>query len=140
MKKANTLLGVIGWLYILVGVILNIRMFYIRAYPTYTFFILIGVGILLLIVNEIVKKYFLSRIWQLLIGILPIVILFAWTEINRYSNLVEAEPHKTVPNKQSKFKAGDIIFQISKSSQSEAIQLATNSKYSHIGIIYEIDG
>ena len=35
---------------------------------------------------------------------------------------------------------GDIIFQSSKSSQSKAIQLATNSKYSHMGIIYEIDG
>ena len=35
---------------------------------------------------------------------------------------------------------GDIIFQISKSSQSKAIQLATNSKYSHMGIIYKIDG
>ena len=32
---------------------------------------------------------------------------------------------------------GDIIFQISKSSQSKAIQLATNSKYSHMGIIYK---
>jgi uncharacterized protein YycO len=35
---------------------------------------------------------------------------------------------------------GDIIFQTSKSSQSKAIQLATNSKYSHMGIIYNIDG
>ena len=35
---------------------------------------------------------------------------------------------------------GDIIFQISKSRQSKAIQLATNSKYSHMGIIYENDG
>ncbi|MBL4670033.1 MAG: hypothetical protein JKY30_12325 [Flavobacteriales bacterium] len=33
---------------------------------------------------------------------------------------------------------GDIIFQISKSSQSKAIQLATNSKYSHMGIIYKL--
>jgi uncharacterized protein YycO len=32
---------------------------------------------------------------------------------------------------------GDIIFQTSKSSQSKAIQLATNSKYSHMGIIYK---
>ncbi len=31
---------------------------------------------------------------------------------------------------------GDIIFQTSKSSQSEAIQAATHSKYSHMGIIY----
>lgn len=35
---------------------------------------------------------------------------------------------------------GDIIFQTSKSSQSKAIQLATNSKYSHMGIIYEDEG
>lgn len=35
---------------------------------------------------------------------------------------------------------GDIIFQTSKSSQSKAIQFATNSKYSHMGIIYENEG
>jgi uncharacterized protein YycO len=34
---------------------------------------------------------------------------------------------------------GDIIFQTSKSSQSKAIQIATKSKYSHMGIIYIID-
>lgn len=38
------------------------------------------------------------------------------------------------------FQNGDIIFQTSRSSQSKAIQLATNSKYSHMGIIYENDG
>lgn len=32
-------------------------------------------------------------------------------------------------------KSGDIIFQTSKSDQSHAIQLATDSKYSHLGII-----
>ena len=35
---------------------------------------------------------------------------------------------------------GDIIFQTSKSSQSQAIQLATHSKYSHMGIVFENDG
>lgn len=35
---------------------------------------------------------------------------------------------------------GDIIFQTSQSNQSKAIQLATDSKYSHMGIIYENDG
>lgn len=39
----------------------------------------------------------------------------------------------------SDFQNGDIIFQTSKSSQSKAIQLATNSEYSHMGIIYEKD-
>lgn len=35
---------------------------------------------------------------------------------------------------------GDIIFQTSRSSQSKAIQIATNSEYSHMGIIYENNG
>lgn len=34
-------------------------------------------------------------------------------------------------------KSGDIIFQISQSNQSKAIQLATRSPYSHVGIIYK---
>ena len=32
---------------------------------------------------------------------------------------------------------GDIIFQTSKSGQSKAIQIATGSKYSHMGIVYK---
>jgi uncharacterized protein YycO len=40
-------------------------------------------------------------------------------------------------NLEDSIRNGDIIFQTSLSSQSKAIQLATNSKYSHVGIIYE---
>lgn len=36
-------------------------------------------------------------------------------------------------------KDGDIIFQTSQSEQSEAIQLATHSKYSHCGIIFRVE-
>ncbi len=35
---------------------------------------------------------------------------------------------------------GDIIFQTSQSGQSKAIQLATHSRYSHMGLIYEKEG
>ena len=35
---------------------------------------------------------------------------------------------------------GDIIFHTSKSSQSKAIQIATKSPYSHVGIVYVKDG
>lgn len=35
---------------------------------------------------------------------------------------------------------GDIVFQISQSTQSRAIQLATHSPYSHMGIVYLRDG
>ena len=38
---------------------------------------------------------------------------------------------------EEKIENGDIIFQTSKSAQSKAIQLATKSKYSHMGIVYE---
>lgn len=37
----------------------------------------------------------------------------------------------------SGFQSGDIIFQTSRSGQSKAIQIATGSKYSHLGIIYK---
>jgi uncharacterized protein YycO len=43
-------------------------------------------------------------------------------------------------NSDQPFQNGDIIFQTSKSSQSRAIQLATKSMYSHMGIIYETHG
>jgi hypothetical protein len=39
--------------------------------------------------------------------------------------------------KNNKIKNGDLIFQTSTSKQSKAIQLATDSKYSHCGIIYK---
>ncbi|GHT90719.1 hypothetical protein AGMMS49545_05020 [Betaproteobacteria bacterium] len=35
---------------------------------------------------------------------------------------------------------GDLIFQTSRSSQSQAIQLATKSKYSHVGILFAQNG
>lgn len=43
-------------------------------------------------------------------------------------------------NKNIEIKDGDIIFQTSLSDQSKAIQLATNSKYSHCGIVYNENG
>ena len=46
---------------------------------------------------------------------------------------------KKLANK-NEIKNGDLIFQISLSEQSKAIQLATNSKYSHCGIIYSDNG
>ncbi len=36
----------------------------------------------------------------------------------------------------SLLKSGDIIFQTSRSTQSKAVQLATRSEYSHMGIVY----
>ncbi len=56
------------------------------------------------------------------------------TEVASTTNqAVKAKPSPTFQN-------GDIIFQTSNSSQSKAIQLATHSPYSHVGIIYEQKG
>jgi uncharacterized protein YycO len=41
---------------------------------------------------------------------------------------------------EKEFQNGDIIFQDSPSSQSKAIKLATNSEYSHVGIVYVENG
>ncbi|WP_291286489.1 YiiX family permuted papain-like enzyme [Flavobacterium sp.] len=41
---------------------------------------------------------------------------------------------------QDKIKDGDLIFQTSQSPQCEAVRIATNSKFSHCGIIYDING
>jgi hypothetical protein len=64
--------------------------------------------------------------------------LFVLVQCVRAENGKELPALKTVDS--SPYQNGDIIFQTSKSSQSKAIQLATKSKYSHMGIIYEIDG
>ncbi len=66
-----------------------------------------------------------------------IILLIGLTIIFGCSNSSSQEDIKELGQK---IQNGDIIFQTSKSSQSKAIQLATNSKYSHMGIIYENDG
>jgi hypothetical protein len=38
------------------------------------------------------------------------------------------------------FKVGDLLFQTSKSAQSKAIQLATASKFSHVGMVVSVKG
>lgn len=74
------------------------------------------------------------------IGILAFLVYYG-IEINPFTDTVKEDAvlpeHVEIDNT---IHSGDIIFQTSKSSQSKAIQLATNSKYSHMGIIYENDG
>ena len=53
----------------------------------------------------------------------------------------QKEQLKKVSKKsQVQYQDGDIIFQSSMSGQSQAIQLATHSKYSHVGLLFEQDG
>lgn len=71
----------------------------------------------------------MKKLSLLIIGVLVTVILFV--------SCSGSEQGKVVTNN---FKNGDIIFQTSRSAQSMAVQLATGSKYSHMGIIYESNG
>ncbi len=58
-------------------------------------------------------------------------------EVIATNSAEKTEIKKQVLEELSIIKEGDIIFQTSLSSQSKAIQLATNSKYSHIEIIFK---
>jgi hypothetical protein len=51
-----------------------------------------------------------------------------------FASLINAQVNEKDFN--NKYKNGDIVFQISTSGQAKAIQLATNSQYSHCGIIF----
>lgn len=48
--------------------------------------------------------------------------------------------HMSCTDKGAAMQEGDIIFHTSKSTQSKAIQIATQSRYSHMGIIYVENG
>lgn len=62
---------------------------------------------------------------------MPIIISFILTLSAVSTSIVSAQIIAT-----ENLKNGDIIFQTSRSGQSRAIQLATGSRYSHMGIIF----
>lgn len=70
---------------------------------------------------------------RIFIFTLNILLLISCKKENN-SNLQEINQNIPV---EEVIQEGDIIFQASLSSQSKAIQLATHSKYSHMGIIYQ---
>ena len=77
--------------------------------------------------------------------VLPIVLLLLLTLVvfakDSFSQLIFGKGSTNEVGLSSSFnnelKDGDLIFQTSRSSQSKAIQLATNSKYSHCGIVFK---
>ncbi len=77
----------------------------------------------------------------LVLGLLVVSILTGFLLFEKYDT---PQPQFEAPKNEEKnlapdngIRDGDLIFQTSLSGQSEAIQLATNSKYSHCGIIYK---
>lgn len=80
----------------------------------------------------------------LILGLLGLIViggLYAkrkFYDLNHRLENAKTEVQKLADN--DDIKNGDLIFQTSLSGQSKAIQLATNSKYSHCGIIYSDNG
>lgn len=76
---------------------------------------------------------------KVIIRILGLVtIIYAYGYYNaREVNKAFSEINKKISQD---IKDGDIIFQTSESPQCEAVRLATNSKFSHCGIIFKMDG
>ena len=65
---------------------------------------------------------------------------FALSIANAVFNKNNNSQNKTVQPNLANLKDGDMIFQTSQSSQCQAVRIATNSKFSHCGIIYIING
>ena len=94
-----------------------------------------------------IYNYFLnskSKLKIILLVLLGFGILFSFIayynyttskQIDEYLSTYNVEKEKELKEYES-LKSGDVIFQISQSNQSIAIQKATNSKYSHVGIVY----
>ncbi|HTC00322.1 MAG TPA: hypothetical protein VK705_06535 [Ferruginibacter sp.] len=76
--RPKPILKYVGLGLLLLGTILNILMFLHQPYPTYLFFIMMAVGLLLFVLSLIFKK--LNTWWQFLISLIPFIatyILFA---------------------------------------------------------------
>lgn len=76
--------------------------------------------------------------WNTLVGFLAITFLVISIVLfnQKFKEIKENNPKTSQNIKDNTFQDGDIIFHTSTSSQSKAIQYATNSKYSHCGIIF----
>jgi len=69
-----------------------------------------------------------------------VFICVAFSSCNKASKEINSTDIKKETSRKFQFENGDIIFQTSLSSQSKAIQLATKSKYSHCGILFDEAG
>lgn len=76
----------------------------------------------------------------IILGLLGLIIISSLLAKRKFcdpeNRLTKAKTEIKQLADQGEIKNGDLIFQTSLSEQSKAIQLATNSKYSHCGIIY----
>lgn len=79
MKNKNLILRYFGLFLLVIGIILNVKMYMDKAWPTYLFYILIAIGIIQIIISFVTKKMKLG--WQIFWALLPIVLGLVYIKI-----------------------------------------------------------
>jgi hypothetical protein len=91
--------------------------------------------------KDIYRQDWNGRVGVITICLIIFIIIGLNEKIKKFKNHINNSTAEVkLLSEKDQIKNGDIIFQTSLSQQSKAIQLATNSKYSHCGIIYKDNG
>ncbi len=76
MKNKNLILRYFGLSLIMVGIVLNIKMYLYKEWSTYLFYLLCLIGIVQAIFSFTMKE--MGKIWQILWIIIPFLIVVAF--------------------------------------------------------------
>jgi hypothetical protein len=106
MKNLKEPLILFGIAYIIYGIVMNIRMFTEQMWPTYLFFISIVIGIILLLLNRPTRKLKHHKIWQIVIGLIPITFFFIYMQIVNANNEFDIKTENSIETKTSYFGQG----------------------------------
>ena len=106
MKSLKEPLGLFGIAYLIYGIVMNIRMFTEQMWPTYLFFISMIIGIFLLLINRPTKRLGNYKIWQTIIGLIPIAFFFVYMQIVNSDNKYDSNVQNSISNATPYFKNG----------------------------------
>lgn len=79
MKNKNLILRYFGLFLLVIGIILSVKMYVDKAYPTYLFFVISGIGAIQIIASFVSKQMKVG--WQVLWSLLPLVLGFVYLKL-----------------------------------------------------------
>ena len=79
MIQKNLLLRYFGLVVLILGVILNVKMYLNQEWPTVLFFIICLIGIVQIIISFVFKK--MGVVWQILWSLIPFILGFAYIKL-----------------------------------------------------------
>ena len=79
MKNKNLVLRYFGLFLLVIGIILNVKIYIDETWPTYLFFIISAIGVIQIIVSFVSKQMKVS--WQILWVLLPVVLGFIYLKL-----------------------------------------------------------